>query len=192
MPAKVCYVVQLVNNTLSAERELEVLENIYHKPSVVHQRDLARIVGLSLGMINAIIKRLIYKGWLKASKINERKIQYIVSPQGIEAIARRSYRYFKRTIKNVVDYKEAIAGLVSRIAHQGYSAIVLAGKSDLDFIVEHQCFKHRLGFYRQVPAEGRDGCFVLLGEKTDRNRTGGELQGEAGPSASLRDILMSR
>ena len=61
----------------------------------MHQRDLARIVGLSLGMTNAILKRLV-------KKVNNRNIQYIVSPKGINEITRRSYRYFKRTIKNVV------------------------------------------------------------------------------------------
>ena len=44
------------------DKELEILENIYHSSSSVRQRDLAEIVGLSLGMTNAILKRLVKKG----------------------------------------------------------------------------------------------------------------------------------
>jgi DNA-binding MarR family transcriptional regulator len=68
----------------------------------VRQRDLAKIAGLSLGMTNAILKRLALKGLLTIKRVNNRNIHYIVTPTGIEAITRKSYRYFKRTIKNVV------------------------------------------------------------------------------------------
>ena len=62
------------------EHELEILENIYKNSKQVHQRDLAHIVGLSIGMTNAILKRLVKKGLLKVKKVNNRNIQYIVSP----------------------------------------------------------------------------------------------------------------
>ena len=117
------------------DRELEILEHIYENPEHVHQRDLAHIVGLSLGMTNAILKRLAHKGLLKIRKVNNRNIKYIVSPIGAEAIARRSYRYFKRTIKNVVHYRRAIEDLVRRIKADGYDRLILVGVSDLDFIV---------------------------------------------------------
>ena len=89
----------------TTEKELEILSYIHSQKDTVPQRDLARVVGLSLGMTNAILKRLMEKGWLMIKKVNNRNIQYIVNPKGIEQITRRSYRYFKRTIKNVVYYQ---------------------------------------------------------------------------------------
>ena len=62
----------------TTEHELEILENIYKHKEQIHKRDLAQIVGLSLGMINAILKRLVKKGWLKIKKVNNRNIQYIL------------------------------------------------------------------------------------------------------------------
>ena len=93
-------------NTQSHEKELTILENIYNQPGELRQRDLARIAGLSLGMTNAILKRLAVKGLLTIKRINNRNIHYIVTPSGIELITSKSYQYFKRTIKNVVYYKE--------------------------------------------------------------------------------------
>lgn len=121
------------------EKELEILENIYISQDHVRQRDLSEIVGLSLGMTNAILNRLVKKGLLKISKVNNRNIRYMVSPDGIEAIMRRSYGFFKRTIKNVVYYRETIESFVRDTKKRGFSGIVLVGRSDLDFIVEHAC-----------------------------------------------------
>ena len=148
----------------TAEHELEILENIYKNSEHVHQRDLARIVGLSLGMTNAILKRLVKKGFLKIKKVNNRNIQYIVSPRGIDEITRRSYRYFKRTIKNVVYYKEAIAGMLKEIKAKGYKSLVLVGNSDLDFIVEHYCIKYSIELIRDDKKEQESGVFYLYSE----------------------------
>ena len=187
-----------MNNIKSLEQEIEILENIYHNHSKVKQRDLARIVDLSLGMTNAIIKRLIKKGWLKARKINERNIHYVVSPLGIEEIAKRSYRYFKRTIKNVVYYKEAIDKVFINITGDGYKGVILIGESDLDFIVEHICQKHGLSFKRSSNKsssitssnDGSEGFFVLYSENKEPLPP---VSGEADKAnyAYLREILVN-
>jgi len=138
-----------MNNNNSHEKELTILENIYNKPGEVRQRDLAEITGLSLGMTNAILKRLAVKGLLTIKRVNNRNIHYIVTPTGIEALTRKSYRYFKRTIKNVVYYKEAIENLAIDVKKQGYDGLVLKGSSDLDFIVEHSCIKANLKYMKE-------------------------------------------
>jgi DNA-binding MarR family transcriptional regulator len=130
----------------SSDRELDALERIQQSQNPVRQRDLARIIGLSLGMTNAILKRLAQKGLLQVQKVNNRNIQYAVSAKGMEEIAHRSYRYLKRTIKNVVFYKEAIDQLMQQLTAQGFQRLVLVGSSDLDFIVEHLCRMHHLGY----------------------------------------------
>jgi DNA-binding MarR family transcriptional regulator len=135
----------------TAEKEIEVLETILHADEndrQVVQRDIAHIVGVSIGMTNAIIKRLAKKGLLTIRKVNNRNVRYALSPEGMRVLSEKSYRYFKRTIKNVVFYKEKIGDAVYAAAEQGYDTIVLAGESDLDFIVEHFCYKYGLGYRR--------------------------------------------
>jgi DNA-binding MarR family transcriptional regulator len=172
----------------SSDRELDALERIQQSPDPVHQRDLARIIGLSLGMTNAILKRLAQKGLLQVQKVNNRNIQYAVSAKGMEEIARRSYRYLKRTIKNVVDYKEAIGRLIQDVEAQGFRRLLLVGSSDLDFIVEHLCHKHHLE-YRLLAVNGGDparmdsSCFVLYSENARPPSAGSRR------SASLRFLI---
>ncbi len=168
----------------SEDKELDILQNISESDGGIRQRDLARIIGLSLGMTNTILKRMAQKGWLKIRKVNNRNIQYIVSAQGMEAIARRSYRYFRRTIRNVVDYKEAVDRLLATVVQTGFKSLVLVGRSDLDFIVEHLCGKHRLSF-RQVEAGDDAGTentevFHLYSERLPLERKEGRGRASLG------------
>jgi len=134
---------------ITTDRELEILKLIHKKKEQVRQRDLAEITGLSLGMTNAILHRLANKGWIKIRRLNNRNILYAVTPQGVEEIMRRSYRFFKRTVRNVVVYREAIEELIKDAKEKNYNYFVLVGKSDLDFIVEYVCHKHGLLQYHE-------------------------------------------
>ncbi len=168
----------------NAERELDVLQHIAELGDV-RQRDLARIVGVSLGMVNAILRRLSRKGLLTVHKINNRSIAYAVTPEGMEAIAKRSYRYLKRTIKNVVDYRDAIEAIVRTAKHDGFPRLVLVGESDLSFIVEHFCWKWSLPYVAAGSAEdaaGRD--FLLYAESRQP-----PPEVSPGREASLRRVL---
>lgn len=151
------------------DHELEVLEHIA-AASNVRQRDIARIIGMSLGMTNAILKRLAHKGLITIRKVNNRNIMYVVSPTGFDAIAKRSYRYLRRTIRNVVVYRETIESLVRLVADQGFDELALIENSDLDFIVEHACEQTPLRFRREPesPSEQRpEKAFLLHSEQLE-------------------------
>jgi len=132
----------------TSDKEAIILEHIYNNNDSLKQRELADKAGISLGMTNAILKRLIEKGWLMTKRLNSRNISYVVSPAGMEEIFRRGYRYFKRTIDDVRLYKERIEQLVSEAVVAGYKTITLVGKSDLDFLVEYACEKQGVVFKR--------------------------------------------
>jgi predicted transcriptional regulator len=146
------------------DQEFEVLKGIYENAGKVKQRDLARIVGLSVGMTNAIFKRLAHKGLLKIRKINNRNIQYVVSSRGIEEITKRSFRYFKRTIKNVVYYKDTLQRLLVEAKSRGHTRVLLVGSSDMDFIVEHICVKLHLELVPRTKDAPDEKGLVLYAE----------------------------
>jgi hypothetical protein len=139
-------------------------------------------------MTNAIIKRLAQKGWLTIRKVNNRNIRYAVSPAGAEEIARRGYRYLRRTIKNVVDYRTAIARLVTTAKERGYSRLVLVGSSDLDFVIEHVCRGQDMEYAAAETPSSDTGTFFLYSERARPKR--GNPAPTKGGSAYLRNILM--
>ena len=155
----------LVSEKLPFDTEYIILENIYNSARQqlpLRQRDLAQIAGASLGMTNSILKRLSQKGWIAVKKLNSRNIQYAITLDGINEIARRSYRYFKRTIKNVVYYKDILEDEINRARSRKISRVVLVGSSDLDFIVEHACRRQGINFSR-IPGDGKTAKLPLPG-----------------------------
>ena len=145
-----------------AERDLDVLVAIQTSPKRVRQREIARALGMSLGMTNAIVRRLTQKGLLKIQRLNARNIQYVVSPQGVDVIARRSYRYLRRTLGNVVRYKDQVEQVLWEAQQQGFQKVAVVGASDLEFIVEH--FARRIGLAlarREQIGEETDTLWLL-------------------------------
>jgi DNA-binding MarR family transcriptional regulator len=143
------------------DSEFTILGHIYDVSGSalpLRQRNLARIAGTSLGMTNAILKRLTQKGWIVIKRLNSRNIRYAVTPEGINELVQRSYRYIKRTIKNVVFYKDRIDQVISSARAGNLTTVLLVGQSDLDFIVEHSCSRHgvrlrRLAGFEDLLAE---------------------------------------
>ena len=153
-----------------SEKELSILEKIHKSKDSIKQRDLAKIAGLSLGMTNAILKRLVEKGLITIKKVNNRNIVYAVSPQGIEEVSARSYNFFKRTIKNVVVYKEAIDDIIKEAKAKGFKKIFLAGKSDIDFIVEHMSAKNHMQYSSGERLNSDEPeIFIIYSEAINKN-----------------------
>ena len=142
-------------------------------------------------MTNAIVKRLVQKGWLTIRKVNNRNIRYAVSSAGVDQITRRSYRYLKRTIKNIVYYREAIEGFVGDVKAHGYGGIILVGRSDLNFIVEHACRAIGIEYVEdERPAEETGGrgstLFLLYAESYVPDE---EEKGMRPEAAFLQDVV---
>ena len=162
---------------ITHDHELDVLTQL-HQNTGVKQRDLAQAIGLSLGMTNAILKRLAAKGFVAMRRINARNIHYLVTPEGIDLIARRSYRYLRRTVGHVVRYKERMLEILLAAAApppsgRGITSVHLVGQTDLEFLVEWCAEKAGLHFIHQAdvdssPAGAQPDAFVIAGEAVPR------------------------
>ena len=157
------------------DAELAILEQIYSsqkRSRGITQRDLAVAADLSLGMTNALLKRFSDRGWLLLKRLNARKIQYALTPEGVNEIAHRTYRYFKRTARAAGLYRDMIEEFVMRKKREGVTRLVLAGVSDIDFLIEYACERHGLLFVKAVdPAKaerlGSDGSTVVVHAEGD-------------------------
>ncbi len=78
-------------------RELRVLEEL-GSPQPVTQRELARKVGIAVGLANAMLKRMARKGWIEVKDLDARRLAYTLTPQGGKEKSRLAYQYFERTL----------------------------------------------------------------------------------------------
>ena len=86
-----------MNSSIIGERELKIIEEISQDKNLT-QRKISHRLGLSLGMTNIILKRLVSKGYIKVKGLDRRKVQYILTPKGFTEKTKKSYRYFLKTI----------------------------------------------------------------------------------------------
>lgn len=121
------------------DREYLILKSIKEGQDTIRQRDIAKIAGVSLGMTNSIIKKLIDKGLLRAKQITSKNIKYLLTPEGLTMVTRRGGDFLKRTVRNVVVFNESIDIIVKSIRSEGYSTINLVGDSDVTFLLHHSC-----------------------------------------------------
>ena len=117
------------------EKELKIISQL-GKDANITQREISQNVGLSLGLVNIIVKKLIKKGYVKIRRLNRRNLQYFLTPKGLSEISRRSYHYFWKTIDSVKRLKEKIQELVLEEYSKGTTQFLIVGNGELADIVE--------------------------------------------------------
>jgi DNA-binding MarR family transcriptional regulator len=146
------------------DKEISLLEVLKARPDA-GQRDMAEAIGMSLGMTNFLLKDLSARGWMLMRKLSPRKVQYVLTPEGMKELSRRSYRYLKKSIRSVAECRAQLEALVLQAKASGSSGLHLVGTSDLDFVLDHLCHQHGIGFRTERHAV-EAGWFLIHGENS--------------------------
>jgi hypothetical protein len=179
---------------ISNDTELFLMESLgeaQRTQARITLRELASRAGLSLGMTNALLRRFAEKGWVRLTHLSPKSVHYALTSEGLGEVARRTAGYFRRAAKSADQYRTRLEQFVLRAKRDGATTLVLAGASELDFLLEFVCDRHGMVFVRTADQErahamsGRPGV-VLLYAETSPETIG---NGPAGRAASLRDIL---
>src|SRR4051794_2121738 len=100
-----------------ADADLDLLSAL-ERGEVVTQQMLTRDVGLSVGLINALIKRAIKKGLVKAQQAPYKRYAYYLTPQGFAEKGRLVAKYLECSLdlfrRARDDYAEILQQLVRR------------------------------------------------------------------------------
>ena len=124
--------------TLS-NKEIAVLDQLA-KNSSPSQRKLAQATGISLGLINVILKKFIKVGFLKVSYFNKRKMEYLLTPSGRQETTQKGHRQITTTIKNYRTLREGITNLLKQLHASGYDYFSIHGDGELRELVESTFF----------------------------------------------------
>jgi DNA-binding MarR family transcriptional regulator len=111
-------------------RTLKILEEVEREKSQ-SQRDLARELNISLGLVNSFIKRLAKKGFLKISTIPKNRIRYILTPKGAAEKSRLTYLYIQHSYKFYKEARQKLRDRYTDFEKIGIRRIVFYGASDL-------------------------------------------------------------
>ena len=117
------------------EREFELI-NIVGGQLAANQRDLSRQMNLSLGMTNMLLKRLVTKGYIRIKQLNQRKVQYLLTPKGFSEKMQKSVKYTLKTINSIGLIKKKLAEILSQLYAQGERKFYVLGQTDLSALIE--------------------------------------------------------
>jgi DNA-binding MarR family transcriptional regulator len=115
------------NNDL---RTLKIFEEIEHDHPPT-QRDLAKKMNISLGLVNSFIKRLAQKGYFKINNISKNRFRYILTPKGAAEKTRLTYKYIQSSLKFYRDARIELRKLFGDFMAQKVKRIVFYGAGEL-------------------------------------------------------------
>jgi len=99
---------------ISDELRYQLLKAIEETPDI-SQRELAKLVGISLGKTNYCIKALISAGWVKAGNfaVSSNKVgyAYLLTPIGIKQKVIVTLRFLEKKQQQFEQLKDEIASL---------------------------------------------------------------------------------
>ena len=90
----------------------EVLREIYKNPKA-SQREMAQILGFSLGKLNYCLKALKNKGLVKIHNFKKKEnklnyLQYVITPKGISERTRPTMNYMRKKMREYDELKKEL------------------------------------------------------------------------------------
>jgi len=176
------------------DSELSVLQTIRESEldaGRLTQRELARRTGISLGMINILLRRLAERGWVILTKVSAKTMRYALTPAGVSELTRRTAGYFQRASRSAELYRDRLEYFAIEAKRGGAETVVLVGSSEIEFLLAYVCERHGLIFVRSADPEksrsmGRkEGVVLLLSESYDASA----FEALGRPPASLASVL---
>jgi len=150
------------------EREFELV-NIVGAQLAANQRDLSRHMNLSLGMTNMLLRRLVTKGYIRIKQLDQRKVEYLLTPKGFAEKMRKSVKYTLKTINSIGLIKRNILNILKDLYADGVRKFYVLGESDLGGLIEMvigEHFKQDCIYVQaqEVPPVIKDGVFLICRE----------------------------
>jgi len=93
------------------DNEILILEEL-EKNSNITQRDLSEKTGLSLGMVNILLKKFIKKGFVKLERLNSKSFRYILTPEGFKEKSKKTIEYMKIYYRRTLLIKQNIERII--------------------------------------------------------------------------------
>lgn len=117
-------------NKSRTEAELHLLTAL-ESNEPASQQSIAHKLLVSVGMVNALLKRAVRKGFVKVASVPKRRFAYYVTPKGFLEKSRLVAEYLDVSLAFVRKAMDVYAQLFERSAKMGLRKVVLVGSGEL-------------------------------------------------------------
>ncbi len=144
----------------STERDLVILEQIEQDPDTT-QAALASGLQVAVGTINWHLKRLIEKGYVKVSRVERRKLKYIITPEGIALRTRLTLDYIQNSFNLYRLVRERVIVALDELKQAGYHHARIEGSGDVAEICRLTCLEQNI----TLSPDGKGPLLRIVGLK---------------------------
>lgn len=113
-----------------SKQDLDVLTAI-ERGETVSQLVLSRRVGVAVGLVNALLKRAVRKGFVKIQNAPARRYAYYLTPKGFAEKSRLVGEYVEWSLSFFRQARVQYAEVFERARTVGFERVVLAGHGEL-------------------------------------------------------------
>ena len=147
----------------STARDLEILEHIETDPDTT-QAELASQLEVAVGTINWHLKRLIEKGYVKVSRLERKKLKYVITPEGIALRARLTVDYIQNSFNLYRIVRQRAIRALDEARAAGYNRVQIEGSGDVAEICRLTCLEQSMHVVNdgQSPRLRLNGLRVIL------------------------------
>jgi DNA-binding MarR family transcriptional regulator len=123
--------------------DLPILEQIEENPDA-NQATIASRLDVAVGTINWHLKRLIAKGYVKAKRLNRKKLRYIITAEGISLRARLTFNYIQNQFQLFRLVRERALQAVQQVKAAGFDKARVLGEGDVADVCRLVCVENGL------------------------------------------------
>jgi hypothetical protein len=112
------------------ETELDFLESL-EQGEVVTQMTLSKRVSVSIGLINALLRRAVQKGYVKAKAAPYKRYAYYLTPKGFAEKSLLVAKYLERSLHFFRSARQEYGDVFARAQASGMQRVALIGSGEL-------------------------------------------------------------
>jgi DNA-binding MarR family transcriptional regulator len=132
--------------------DLQILSHIDENPETT-QADLATQLGVAVGSVNWYVKRLTNKGYIKVTRMQRRRLKYLLTPKGVSEKARLTREFLKASLRWYRLTREDSTRFIQEAREKGYETVCIQGDGDLAEIIYLTCLEQNMEISAGVDSE---------------------------------------
>ena len=95
------------------------------------QRELSRRLGLSLGLVNAFLKRLANKGYFKVKTMPRNRVKYFLTPKGLSRKSNLTVKYLRYSVNFYKEIKNLLLNRYKEMEENKLNSIIFFGAGEV-------------------------------------------------------------
>lgn len=136
------------------DREYHLLMQI-NENNQISQRQMAKVLNVSLGTINGLIQQMLLKGCITLDSSNPKQVKYFLTSDGHKEKAKKNYESIVTSYHTISKTKSQIRNILEKQVAQGTDSFFLYGEEDEVYKVAKMCLmelkrEHPIHFHHLI------------------------------------------